>query len=216
MGGRRQTRPGKGGSSNAEPSIYVALNALVEAFCKHPEFVKSPRRNSESTAPVQVPMTEVDAGRNLSIEIGLIALQPSQEARSNSAAPIRDRFVNVELTDAGRCLVREFTDLGDMLAYLTGKQMLRPSWNASRRELRYRGVIVKRFTRSAENQELLLTAFEEANWQLKIDDPLPPRGKVRQKDRLRATVKNLNRTILPHTIGFGVNNHGTQATWHLQ
>ena len=40
----------------------------------------------------------------------------------------------------------------------------KPYWDAERRTLWFRGVIVKQFRQPAENQILILSAFEELCW----------------------------------------------------
>ena len=50
-----------------------------------------------------------------------------------------------------------------------------PRWNADARILRFKGTVVKRFTKPANNQEHVLTAFAEEGEPEHIDD-LPPLG----------------------------------------
>src|SRR5262249_31861554 len=59
-----------------------------------------------------------------------------------------------------------------------------PRWDGERRELWVGNVLVKRFTQPADNQELLLAAFEEEGWPPCLDDPLPPQGDLDPKRRL--------------------------------
>jgi hypothetical protein len=69
----------------------------------------------------------------------------------------------------------------------------RPEWGPTLRELRYRGRLVKRFRRAAPNQEGVLNTFEELGWPARVDDPLPPERGTDPAERLRETVKSLNR-----------------------
>ena len=121
----------------------------------------------------------------------------------------------IELTQSGRELLNEIMNAA---VSITGDSspLLRPHLEATRRELQFKGRVIKRFTRVAPNQELLLCAFEESGWANEIDDPLPPTGNVPPPDRLRNVVKKLNRTMCEHVIEFGVNDHGTLATWHVR
>ena len=48
-----------------------------------------------------------------------------------------------------------------------------PNWDRQRRELRLGRIVVKQYRVPAENQELILAAFEEEAWPARIDDPLP-------------------------------------------
>jgi hypothetical protein len=68
----------------------------------------------------------------------------------------------------------------------------RPHWDADARLLWVGNTLVKQFTRPAPNQELILTAFEEENWPVHLDDPLPPTAEVEPKRRLHDTLKRLN------------------------
>src|SRR5262249_6229217 len=47
----------------------------------------------------------------------------------------------------------------------------RPRWDAGARELTWQGGLVKRFQNPARCQELILAAFEEEGWPVRIDDP---------------------------------------------
>ena len=51
-----------------------------------------------------------------------------------------------------------------------------PKWLSDRRELRLGDLVVKTFKQPAPNQEIILAAFEEEKWPVRIDDPLPPHG----------------------------------------
>lgn len=88
----------------------------------------------------------------------------------------------------------------------------RPHWDADRRELRFRGQIVKQFRVPAANQELILTAFEEEGWPPFIDDPLPRHGHDEPTRRLQATIKSLNRRQWNPTIRFH-GNGGEKVLW---
>ena len=90
-----------------------------------------------------------------------------------------------------------------------------PEWDADRRELRYQGQVIKRYRVPAENQELILTAFQEEGWPHCIDDPLPPDGEIDPKQRLQATIKSLNRNQLVRLIQFHGNGNGLQVYWEL-
>src|SRR4029079_19770564 len=92
---------------------------------------------------------------------------------------------------------------------------LTPEWNASRRELRYQGQVIKHYRVPAENQELILSAFQEEGWPHCIDDPLPQDGEVDPKQRLQATIKSLNRNQLVRLIRFHGNGNGSQVYWEF-
>jgi hypothetical protein len=76
-------------------------------------------------------------------------------------------------------------------------------------------LVVKRFRKHSPNQELLLQAFDEAGWPAEIDDPLPMTDDIVPEERLRETVKQLQRTVTPRTIRFGVTGGGRRAYWRV-
>ena len=71
-----------------------------------------------------------------------------------------------------------------------------PRWDDLLRTLFVGEHVIKQFRQPAPTQIRILTAFEEEQWVLKIDDPLPPvKGKTNGaiKQRLRSAVQDLNR-----------------------
>ncbi|MBY0455979.1 MAG: hypothetical protein K2V38_01430 [Gemmataceae bacterium] len=79
-----------------------------------------------------------------------------------------------------------------------------PQWDATARRLSFRGRECKRFAKPAQNQELVLAAFQEEGWPEAIDDPLPG-------GKLGRTVESLN-DRLEH-IRFRLNGAGTGVIW---
>ncbi len=90
-----------------------------------------------------------------------------------------------------------------------------PYWDAAVRELWYRHRLVKHFRREAPNQEHLLDAFQELGWPLRMDDPLPRHPDVDARDRLRETIKSLNRCQEPPVIHFEVEVTGRGVRWRV-
>lgn len=88
----------------------------------------------------------------------------------------------------------------------------KPTWDPNRRELRFRGQVVKRYRVPAPNQELILAAFEEDGWPDSIDDPLPPVPDIEPRRRLQATVKSLNRCQAVEMLRFH-GNGGERVLW---
>lgn len=68
----------------------------------------------------------------------------------------------------------------------------KPRWDAQRGEFWFGGRLCKRFRQQAQNQRLVLAAFEEECWPNRIDDPLPPDPEVDHRQRLADTVRRLN------------------------
>src|SRR5205807_1210480 len=88
-----------------------------------------------------------------------------------------------------------------------------PLWDPALRELRWEGLLVKRFRLPAPNQEAILAAFEEDGWPARIDDPLPRDGRCDPHDRLHETLKGLNRNQRHRLIQFGGDGTGMGAIW---
>jgi len=106
------------------------------------------------------------------------------------------------LTDDGAAYAARLTEdrisesigaLDQAVDLVGGGVSLKPCWDKSRRELRLRSLLIKRFKVPAPNQERVLDAFQEDGWPSRIDDPLPPSGNRPAKQRLRETVACLNR-----------------------
>jgi hypothetical protein len=91
----------------------------------------------------------------------------------------------------------------------------RPYWDAETRILRVDGMIVKCFKWRAENQETILTAFQEESWRRRIDDPLPPKPEQDSKRRLSDTIKCLNRKQMRQLIHFRGDGTGQGVVWEL-
>jgi hypothetical protein len=87
----------------------------------------------------------------------------------------------------------------------------KPEWEPALGELRYRGQVVKQFHRSAPNQECILNAFQELGWPERVDDPLPKERGAGGLERLRETVKSLNRG--QHVLHFRVEPDGRGVRW---
>lgn len=79
---------------------------------------------------------------------------------------------------------------------------VKPVWDRERRELRLGDIVVKRFKWPAENQELVLNAFEDQGWPPRIDDPLVPHPSICPKRRLHDTLKCLNRKQVNELVKF--------------
>lgn len=89
----------------------------------------------------------------------------------------------------------------------------KPHWDSQRRQLEYRGEIVKSVPANARNQIGVLAAFEEQKWPAAISDPLPPENSVVPSQRLRDTVKNLNKRMVNQLVRFRSNGTGRGVIW---
>jgi hypothetical protein len=92
----------------------------------------------------------------------------------------------------------------------------KPCWHRARRELLLDRIVVKRFRVPAQNQEVILSAFEEDGWPAQIDDPLPIKGGVDPHVRLHDAVNRLNRAQTNPLLRFHGNGTGTGISWKLR
>ncbi|EMI17342.1 hypothetical protein RMSM_05735 [Rhodopirellula maiorica SM1] len=91
----------------------------------------------------------------------------------------------------------------------------RPTWDPQNRELSFNGKLIKRYRCPAQNQEAILSAFEEEEWALRIDDPLPPIAQQCPKRRLHDTIKSMNRHHVQCVIRFGGDGTGEGIVWDV-
>gem|GEM_PF-956316 len=89
----------------------------------------------------------------------------------------------------------------------------RPRWEPDRHELRLGSVLVKQFKWPAMNQETILAAFQEEDWPVRIDDPLPPQPDQDSKRRLSDTIKCLNRKQKNPLLHFRGDGTGEGVIW---
>lgn len=96
----------------------------------------------------------------------------------------------------------------------TRSPSVKPDWDAVLRVLSVGDQVVKRYRVPAENQELILSVFDEEGWARRIDDPLPPIGQDPKK-RLQSVIMCLNRNQKARLIRFRGDGNGTGVTWEL-
>jgi len=94
--------------------------------------------------------------------------------------------------------------------------LLKPCWNANRRELSFEGLIVKRFRVPARNQETILSVFEEEGWAEHIHDPLPVTHDIDAPTRLHDAINRLNRCQINPLLRFHGDGKGTGVFWELR
>jgi hypothetical protein len=88
----------------------------------------------------------------------------------------------------------------------------KPRWDARTRRLWLGEILVKEFHRIAPSQELLLTSFEEQDWQEHCDNPLPGGEGKDTHESLRNAVKRLDRATRP-LIRFHLDGTGRGVFW---
>ena len=93
------------------------------------------------------------------------------------------------------------------------RQEIEPSWDAERQRLYVGGVLVKEFKVPSPNQSTILMAFDEEHWPCRIDDPLPCSSDVNPKERLRYTIKSLNKHQKVKAIRFHGDGSGEGIIW---
>jgi hypothetical protein len=92
---------------------------------------------------------------------------------------------------------------------------IKPYWDRDRQELRVGVQVVKQFKVPAPNQEIILAAFHEENWPVRIDDPLPPRPDLEPKRRLHDTINSLNRNQKTELMRFLGDGSGQGVRWEF-
>lgn len=111
--------------------------------------------------------------------------------------------------------------LHDSVMYFTSFGRKLPEWDEGLREFRFRGHS-KTYRDDAEWQTTILQCFQEIGWASRIDDPLPgiamksqERKESARIDRLRNTVKNLNKSVKGWGIRFGLDGTKTGIFWEV-
>ncbi len=92
---------------------------------------------------------------------------------------------------------------------------LSPRWDLRTRTLYLGDQVVKRYRVPAENQEAVLSAFEEEGWVQTIDDPLSPTAEVSPGVRLRDTVRRLNAGQTSQLLHFYGDGSGEHVLWEI-
>ena len=88
-----------------------------------------------------------------------------------------------------------------------------PRWDAEAKVLVFRGWIVKQFRRPAPMQEAIFDAFQEANWAVRMDDPLRPTPGTLPKEHLHATIRSLNQHQECPILRFLGDGSGERILW---
>jgi hypothetical protein len=92
----------------------------------------------------------------------------------------------------------------------------KPRWSSTQRELSLDGLLVKRFRVPAQNQEMILGAFQEEGWPKHVDDPLPVRRDIDPRTRLHDVINRLNGCQRNPLLRFHGNGTGTGVFWELR
>jgi hypothetical protein len=145
---------------------------------------------------------------------------PSRQYEFQAASPVlvartvRDERV-LFLTKAGEELLDELLATINMSTVpggsIAGAASEVPRWDG--RELRFRGLVLKRFKKPGPNQEYILNEFERQGWPRIIENPLPLSEDVPNVDRLHNAIKRLNKSLQVPILRFGGSGTGTGVCW---
>jgi hypothetical protein len=128
---------------------------------------------------------------NESFEFRLRA--PSEEWDTTEVATqLYHFFMGRDILNLHVELTLEFSKAISMLDANPPPSPPKPLWDSVRRELSLDGKVCKKYRQPARNQERILAAFQEEDWEKRIDDPLPG-GAEDARQRLADTIRSLNK-----------------------
>ena len=206
---------------NLTPARRQALSHLVEAAETALELGQAPVAFACQLAGLHA-LDVTDSSLRWLVLHGL-AEHRRETTRSSQSRRVFQACANLCFTEAS-CF--HLTAAGLALARrLCGQEQVRldpphpvanghlPHYDAGRRMLFFNGQLVKQFKVRAENQELILLAFEEENWPPHLSDPLPGRADIDAKRRLGDAIKNLNTHQIHPLLRFHGDGTGTGILW---
>jgi hypothetical protein len=123
------------------------------------------------------------------------------------------------LTDAGMHLAGSssaapiFLRIADRFKAARSESATAPRWDVNDSILYFGDQVIKRYPRPSPNQQLILSAFEEEGWPRRVDDPLPPNRGTERKQRLRDTIRWLNRGHEVTLLAFSADGTGKGVCW---
>ena len=85
----------------------------------------------------------------------------------------------------------------------------KPNWDSETRELRFRGMLLKRFKQPAQNQTAILDEFQVEDWRIRIAIPL----KNANRQQVADAVRNLNENAL---IRFELDGTAEGIVWRVK
>ncbi len=127
--------------------------------------------------------------------------QANQQAQDNSPPASASQPQQTSSHHSGP-FVENNTSTGLLGSAGRSHQISKPIWDRDRRELRFGDTVVKRFKWPAENQELVLNAFQDLGWPIRVENPLAAHPSICPKRRLHDTLKCLNRKQVNELIKF--------------
>lgn len=132
------------------------------------------------------------------VDLGCLCRTPS-----NQDAP------SLALTPKGARICREVVHA--FLNSVDGVDV--PVWNSADRTLAFGGEVIRKFRRTAPNQEMLLSQFEERGWPEHLIANLADDDGFDSFDRLKETIKSLNASLKEGPIRFRADGTGRGVRW---
>ncbi len=210
------------------PEILLRALRVLTLLCHRRRLVHSELDGRSAYSLADMTLREAgisDEELEWLLDVGYVASIDSQDMTSPTGLRKLDTLLFdgafYVITTAGAAFIDEVSNAVSVSTTeilrrdATGQLVVIPRWNAERRELTYRGTLVKRFRKSAPNQECLLNAFERQGWPRRIADPLPFEITVVPVDRLHDAIKRLNRTLDAPLLNFGGDGKGTGVCWRV-
>jgi hypothetical protein len=197
-------------------SLRVAYRELLEA-----QLSAASRKGASNPGLVSWPDLREKGVAESAIHVMLYQGHIEVFESSSGAGGERNVPVKVETVIIGESLAFALTDAGKEFAIKVGRasahperelyapylmlirrKRLKPHYDKESRILTWGRHMLKQFRQPAENQDLLLEAFEEQGWTDWMDDPLPRVSQMNPKTRLHDTIKRLNHFQRPYLIHF--------------
>lgn len=146
-------------------------------------------------------------------------LQPASTLDEQSCFVLTARGVSIAEQTRSTILGEDRRAIANLDRGLNGasasarRRAIEPKWDSEFNRLYLGQVLVKEFKVPSPNQSIVLTAFDEEHWPTRIDDPLPHSSNVDPKERLRYTIKSLNKHQKTRAIRFGGDGSGEGIVW---
>ncbi len=142
---------------------------------------------------------------------------------TEALAIVRKVAHQTEMNGCHRVSENRFVDAAPMptpkgpigLTSVNDAEPAKPTFDPVMRTLSLGSSLVKAFRVPAQNQIIILSAFQEDNWPPILDDPLPPQPEQEPKKRLRDTIRCLNRNQKRCLIKFFGDGQGLGVGWKI-
>jgi hypothetical protein len=214
----RSNRPPRGLSSGA-PDPQTVVHAVL-AWLLGPSLCASVlgREPGEFAVPLasvlQTGVTEGELRQLISAGYIECRTKPPESSKLSPAVFAEEpgwyEWFAFHLTPAGTSLALQHLPLEVSAESLT-PEPVKPCWR--KRELWFRNILVKRFTRVAKNQMRVLDLLEQRGWPSRLDNPFESDVDCPALDRLINTVSSLNRLQENRVLVFEPEPGGGGLQW---